>query len=208
MKLYYATGACSLAVRIILHETNTLCEFEAVDLKTKKTAAGENFLEINPKGVVPVIQIDKERILTENSVILQYLADHHMQQITLLPGVSEFKRYRVLEWLNYVSTELHKSCGALFNANFSQEIKDNFFVPLLKTKLNYVENYFSTESNESNEFLITENFTIADAYLFVILSWLKYFKIDIKEWPNLSKYFDRLKERPSIYQSLKEEGLI
>ena len=202
MKLYFAKGACSLTVRIILHEVNLAAEFEEVDLKTKKTKSGRDFFEINPKGVVPVLELDQNTILTENSVILQYIADKH-QQTTHLPPVNELKRYRVLEWLNYISTELHKSCGALFNPMFNQEVKNNVFIPLLKKKLDYVNTHLANK-----EFLLGDTFTLPDAYLFVILSWLKIFNIPLSDWENSHKYFNHLAKRPSIQKALKEEGFI
>lgn len=200
MKLYYANGTCSLAVRIIINEIGLRSEFEAVDLKTKKTDSGKDFLQINPKGSVPVIVTDENEILTENSVIQQYLADtHHAAQ--LLPALGNFKRYRVLEWLNYISTELHKGCGPLFSLAVPLELKNALFKPALKNKLLYVEN------NLKNKFLLGDHFTLADAYLFVILSWLPHFKIDLNEWPQLSHYFTELQQRPSVQKSLKEEGI-
>ncbi len=200
MKLYYANGTCSLAVRIIINEIGLNSEFEAVDLKTKKTASGQDFFQINPKGSVPVIVTDDNEILTENSVIQQYLADtHHATQ--LLPALGNFKRYRILEWLNYISTELHKGCGPLFSPGIPLELKNDIFKPALKNKLSYVE------KNLKNQFLLGEHFTLADAYLFVILSWLPHFKIDLNEWPQLSRYFTELQQRPTIKKSLTEEGI-
>ncbi len=200
MKLYYANGACSLAVRIIINEIGLQPEFEAVDLKTKRTATGHDFLQINPKGSVPVIITDENEILTENSVIQQYLADTH-NATQLLPALGDFKRYRVLEWLNYISTELHKGCGPLFHPAIPLELKNDLFKPALKSKLLYVE------KNLKNKFLLGDHFTLADSYLFVILSWLPHFKIDINEWPKLSRYFTELKQRPTIKKSLQEEGI-
>lgn len=122
MKLYYSAGTCSLAVRIIINEIGLPSTYEAVDLKTKKTASGQDFLQINPKGSVPVIVTDDNEILTENSVIQQYLADKNNAS-SLLPALGHFKRYRVLEWLNYISTELHKGCGPLFSPSIPVELK-------------------------------------------------------------------------------------
>src|SRR5690349_19217638 len=122
MKLYYSKGACSLAVRIIINEIGLQSEYEAVDLKTKKTATGQDFLKINPKGSVPVIQTDEKQILTENAVIQQYLADTN-KATQLLPALGNFERYRVLEWLNFISTELHKGFSPLFNPNVPNELK-------------------------------------------------------------------------------------
>jgi glutathione S-transferase len=202
MKLYYSKGACSLAVRIVLHELNINAEFESVDLKTKKTEPGADYLKINPKGSVPALMLDNKEILTENAVIQQYLADTHKAH-NLLPSIGDFKRYRVLEWLNYVTTEMHKGVGILFNPTLSQEAKDKTFIPLINHKLHYLDEHFA-----NNQYLLGKQFTLPDAYLFVILNWLQFFSIDINQWPQLTRYFTELKNRPSIQQSLKEEGLV
>ena len=201
MKLYYSKGACSLAVRIVIHELKIKAEFESVDLKNKLTETGANYLMINPKGAVPVLAIENNEILTENAVIQQYLADTH-QAHHLLPPISDFKRYRVLEWLNYVTTEMHKGVGILFNPMLTEEMKNNVIKPMVKHKLNYLDHHFS-----EHKFLLGEQFTLPDAYLFVVLNWLQFFAIDIKQWPHLARYFAELKTRPSIEQSLLEEGL-
>lgn len=200
MKLYYSKGACSLAVRIVINEIGLYSEFEAVDLKNKKTSSGQDFLKINPKGSVPVLLTDENEILTENSIIQQYLADTH-NAIQLLPALGNFKRYRVLEWLNFISTELHKGCGPLFHPGIPPEMKENIFKPALKNKLTYVENNLHTK------FLAGDHVTLADTYLFVILSWLPHFKINMNEWPKLSHYFVELTQRPAFKKSLQEEGL-
>jgi glutathione S-transferase len=201
MKLFYSKGACSLAVRIVIHEIGIPCQYESVNIKTKKTETGADFYEINPKGSVPVLMVDDKEFLTENAVIQQYLADQN-QAYTLLPPMTDFKRYRVLEWLNFVSTDLHKGFGPLFNPNVSKEMQEQIFIPALKTKLNYVE-----KSLGQKKYLLGDTFTLADAYLFVILTWLAHFKIDVATWPNLHRYFTALKERKSIQQALKEESL-
>src|SRR3990167_6389729 len=128
MKLYYTKGACSLVVRIIINELNINTEFESVNLSTKKTTTGRNFLEINPKGAVPTLEINPKEILTENAVILQYLADN-AKATQLLPAIGDFNRYRVLEWLNYVATDLHKGIGILFNPAVTSELRDQLFMP-------------------------------------------------------------------------------
>lgn len=199
MKLYFAKGTCSLAVRIIIHEIRLKSEFEAVDLKTKKTASGEDFLQINPKGAVPVLLTDENEILTENAVIQQYLADKH-NATHLLPALNNFKRYRVLEWLNFITTELHKGCGPLFNSAVPSDIKDSVFKPALQNKLHFVE-----KNLQKNTFLLGGQFTLPDAYLFVILSWLPYFKMDLNAWPHLTRYYANLEQRTTIQQSLQEE---
>jgi glutathione S-transferase len=202
MKLYYSKGACSLVPRIIINEIGLPCEYIAVDLKTKKTEAGEDFLKINPKGAVPTLMTNKAAVLTENAVILQYLADtNHATQ--LLPPINDFMRYRVLEWLNYITTELHKGFGPLFNPNVTQEMKDKIVLPILRSKFNYVNKHL-----ENYTYLLGDNFTLPDAYLFVMLTWAKKFKFDFNEWPNISRYLLELQKRKSIQQSLKEEGLL
>lgn len=201
MKLYFSQGACSLVVRIIINEIGIDSEFESINLKNKITASGKDFLTINPKGAVPTLALQNGKILTENAVILQYLCDTS-KAVQLLPQVSDFKRYQVLEWLNYISSELHKSMGVLFNPSISQELKNEIFIPLIKNKLNYVNLHL-----QGSHYLLGDNFTLPDAYLFVMLLWTKHFNLDLKEWDNLARYFNTLKQRESIQQSLKQEEL-
>lgn len=199
MKLYYSKGACSLAVRIVIHELNIPCQFESVDLRAKKTEAGEDFYKINPKGAVPTLALDNHEILTENAVMQQYLADTHNAH-HLLPPLGDFKRYRVLEWLNFITTELHKGFGSLFNPNIPAQIKEDIFIPILKGKLERVEQHL-----QNNKFLFGDHFTLPDAYLTVILIWCGKFKIELSA--NLKRYLAELKTRKAVHQSLEEEGL-
>ena len=200
MKLYFTKGACSLASRIIINELSLNCEYESVDLKTKKTETGEDFLTINPKGSVPVLRLDNDEILTENAVIQQYLAEQHQGQ-QLLPSQG-LMRYRVLEWLNFVATDLHKGLGAFFIHTLPQEIKDQVFRPIVEKKMGFVD-----QGLENKTYLVGEEFTLPDAYLFVMITWLFGLKFDLNKWSALSAYFDRLKERDAIKQSLEEEHL-
>lgn len=200
MKLYYTKDACSLAVRIIINELDLDCSFEPIDLATKKTAAGKDFLSINPKGSVPVLELnDKGDILTENAVILQYLADNG-NGFSLLPKMGDFKRYRVLEWLNYVATELHKGIGILFLPTITEEFKNNLIMPKIKAKLSFINDHL-----QNNVYLLGQDFTLPDAYLYVVLRWTFYFKLDLSQWPNLVRYVDTLNQRPSVVLSLKQE---
>lgn len=201
MKLYYSKGACSLAVRITINEIGLSCDYEAVDLKTKKTETGTDFLTINPKGSVPTLQLDNGEILTENAVIHQYLADT-AHATSLLPACGDFNRYRVLEALNFISTDIHKGFSPFFNPFIPEQLKEEVFKPKLKK-------YFSIEDEQLNnsDFIAGKNFTIADAYLFVMLLWTGKMHIDIKDFKNLSRYFEALKNRKSISQSLSEEKL-
>ena len=200
MKLYYTKGACSLVIRIVINEIGFDATFESVDLKTKRTASGEDFRTINPKGSVPTLQLDNGDTLTENAVILQYLADT-AKATELLPALGDFKRYRVLEWLNYITTELHKSIGLLFNPTVTEDMKDKIVIPIIKAKLGYLDKHLS-----HHHFLLGDDFTLPDAYLFVMLRWSFYFKFDFKEWPHLASYFAELDKRESIVKSLNQEG--
>lgn len=201
MKLYYSKGACSLVTRIIINELHLKAAFESVDLKAKKTETDSDFLLINPKGAVPALEIQSGQILTENAVILQYLADS-ANATQLLPGVNDFNRYRVLEWLNYVATELHKGIGVLFNPALPQMARDDVFIPLIKKKLMFVDAHL-----EHHTYLLGKAFTLPDAYLFVMLLWTGYCKIELQPWPRLAQYFNTLKTRPSIQKSLIDEGI-
>lgn len=201
MKLYYSRGACSLVVRILLNEIGLESTFEAVNLKTKKTETNEDFLAINSKGSVPTLQLNNGEILTENAVILQYLAEHS-KATQLLPPVSDFNRYRVLEWLNYITTELHKGFSPLFNPAIEQEVKDKVLIPSLKNKFNYLNNHL-----KSQKYVCGDHFTLPDPYLYVMIRWGFLFKFNLQEWEHLERYFSELSERKSIQTSLKQEEL-
>ncbi|HEV2614218.1 MAG TPA: glutathione transferase GstA [Gammaproteobacteria bacterium] len=200
MKLYYAKGSCSLAVRILIHELNIPCEFESVDLKSKKTEHGEDYLKLNPKGSVPALLLDNNELLTENTVIQQYLADAY-KGTTLLPSVGDMKRYRTLEWLNFVSTELHKHFSPFFSPNIPDELKQDVYKLILEKKLTLADEHL-----KNNKFLMG-NFSLPDAYLFVVLRWIPYAKLDITNWPNLARFTEDMKQRKAVQTSLQEEGL-
>jgi len=202
MKLYFSKGACSLAVRIIINELGIPCEYESVDLKTKKTANGADFFKINPKGAVPVLEMDDKTILTENSAIQQYLADSKKAD-QLLPSVGNKQRYHVIEWLNFVATDLHKGCGVFFSTAIPDPIKNDVFRPALISKLKIADQQLAKTS-----YLSGNQFSLPDAYCFVILTWLPAAKIDFKDFPHIAKYFETLKQRGSVMKSLKEEGLV
>jgi glutathione S-transferase len=200
MKLYYSKGTCALAIRITINELNIPCDFEAVQLKDKKTASGGDFLKINPKGVVPVLQLDNGEILTENVAIQIYLADQY-KAAQLLPPLGEMKRYHVIEWLSFVGSDLHKSCGPLFNADVPAPIKESIFKPILKSKLVFLDKHFS-----QHDYLVGNAFTLPDGYLFVVLTWMHHFDISLSQWPHLERYFNTIKARASVQKSLAEGG--
>lgn len=202
MKLYYSPGACSLVVHIIICELSIPCELEAVNLKTKETSSGKDFWKINPKGQVPTLVLDNQEVLTENLAILQYLAEK-TDAVLLLPSIRELKRYRVLEWMVFISTELHKGFGPFFNPKVPLEMKEDIFKPLLKKKFQWVE-----DNLKGKDYLLGDVFTLPDAYLFVMLTWLPVVKIPLSDFPSLSAYYDRLTQRESIQKALKEEGIL
>lgn len=201
MKLYYSKGACSLAIRIALHEVNIACEYEAVDLKTKKYARNKDYLAINPQGSVPALELDDGQILTEGAVIQQYLTDKYHATI-LLPSVGLMSRYRVLEWLNYDATEIHKGFSPLFNPDVPQHVKDEIFKPILSKKLDYINQHLN-----EHHYLVGEHFTVADAYLFVMLRWLDHVGIKLSDWANLTNYFETIRQRKAVQLALQEEEL-
>ena len=202
MKLYYCKGTCSLAIRILMHEIGITSEYEAVDLKTKKTETGADYLTINSKGSVPAIQLDNGEILTENVVIQQYLVDTY-QGTQFLPAISEgLQHYRALEWLNYITTELHKNCSAFFNPNIPSELKNTLFKPMLIAKLQRVDQHLTKHT-----YLLGNQYSSADIYLFVILSWLPHLGFELSEFAQLSRLATDIKNRKAVQQALQEEGL-
>ncbi|MGI9214693.1 MAG: glutathione S-transferase N-terminal domain-containing protein [Gammaproteobacteria bacterium] len=195
LKLYYARNSGSFVARIIIHELNLPCDFIAVTQKTLMTELNENFLKINPKGRLPVLVTENGEIITENQVILQYLVDTYAAQRemqSLLPSLNDHTRYKILEWASFIRIDLHYNFYLLHNSDIPAELKEKLKYP---------------ESMLNNKQYLVDNFSIADAYLFVILVWLKDVKIDIAEYPNLAKYYLLLNERPSIKLSLKEKNM-
>lgn len=201
MKLYYAPGACSQAVHILLHEAGIDHESESVDLRAKRTEGGADYWAINPKGAVPALELGHGEVLTENAAILQYLGDLSGNS-TLLPPVGELRRYRVLEWLNFIATELHKGFGPLWNPASSDEAKQGARDQLAK-KFDYAEQKLG-----AGPFVTGEQLTIADPYLFVMLGWTGHHGIDINRWPGLVAYANRMRQRPAVQAVLRAEGLV
>ncbi|MFI4963202.1 MAG: glutathione transferase GstA [Legionellales bacterium] len=200
MKLYYYRSACSLVVRIVLNELGIDFQSEAVDLRAKKTANGEDYLTINPKGAVPALGLDNGEVLTENQVILQYLADTTPGQ-NLLPALGELPRYRTLEWLNYISTELHKSLGMFFNPSLPEDLKNDLLTPMIMLRFATINNQLSKGS-----YLMGEHFSLPDAYLFVMVLWANHFKMDLSSYTHLHQFMKQMEARPSVINSLKQES--
>ncbi|MET0987902.1 MAG: glutathione transferase GstA [Steroidobacteraceae bacterium] len=201
MKLYYSRGACSLGPHILLHEIGAKFESEAVDLKTKKTASGANFLEINPKGYVPALVLDNGELLTEAAIVLQYIADRK-PEAKLLGAPGTLERYRALEWTHFVSTEIHKSYGPLFASDTPAEYKEIVKKKLIQ-RLTYVDGVLS-----KGNYLTGAQYTIADAYLFVTSNWMGFVGLDAASFPNLAKFKERMAARPAVQAAMKAEGLL
>jgi len=200
MKLYYMQGACSLAPHIALRELGTDFKLVRFDRK-EQTLEGDGKLEdVNPKGYVPVLELDNGERLTEVPAVLQYIADQ-AQQSRLAPPFGTFERYRLQEWLNYLSSEVHKSFWPFFHSGCDSE-KPNQRERLL-SRFQWIEN-----SLGDKPFLMGGNFTVADAYLLTMLNWLRPAGFDIAPWPKLKAYRARLRERPSVRAALEAEGLV
>jgi glutathione S-transferase len=198
MKLYYSPGACSLSPHIVASEAGIPLELEKVDLKTHKTESGEDFYKINPKGYVPALKLDDGRFLTEGPAIVQYLADQKPES-KLAPANGTFERYKLTEWLTFINGEIHKNFGPLF-ANASDEVKADAKAKIAK-RFDYVNGEL-----EGKQFLTGDQFTVADAYLFVMLTWAHHMQIALPH--NLSDFFRRVSQRPKVHQAMKEEGLV
>lgn len=201
MKLYYSPGACSLSPHIVAREAGLAIDIEKVDLAAKKTEKGADFKQVNPKGQVPTLQLDNGAILTEGPVVVQYLADQKPQS-GLLPAAGSFDRYRVQEWLNFITSELHKGFSPLFRPTTPEDYKkiarDN-----ITAKFGVVNDALAGKS-----YLTGDKFSVADAYLYVITRWAERLKFDLAEWPNLKAFAERVAARPKVQEALKAEGLL
>jgi glutathione S-transferase len=201
MKLYYSPGACSLSPHIVLLESGVPFEVESVDLKTKKTGSGADYTAINPKGAVPALKLDDGSVLTEGVAITQYLADQTPNS-TLAPRAGSFERYRLIELLNYLSSEVHKSFSPLFNPKASADWKASA-VAALCARFNWLSSHLGAKP-----YLLGNEFTVADAYLFTMLRWTGPLGIDLSKWPVLTAYSARIAARPKVQAALLAEGLV
>ncbi|MGD0961201.1 MAG: glutathione transferase GstA [Methylomonas sp.] len=201
MKLYYSPGACSLSPHIVACEAGLALELIKVDLQSKLTETGEDFRRINPNGYVPALILDDGNKLTEGPAIVQYLADSAPEK-GLAPAAGTFERYQLQQWLNFISTEIHKGFSPLFDASAPQALKD-LAIEKLIVRLGSVAEHLSEQP-----FLLGKAFSVADAYLFVTLSWGRYVDFDIARWPALARYSEKIGNRPAVQQALREEGLI
>jgi glutathione S-transferase len=201
MKLYYAPGACSMAPHIVALEAGHTVDLVKVDIPNKKTADGGDYWKINPKGYVPTLVLDDGQALTEAAVICQYLADQRPES-ALVPKFGTMERYREMEALNFVSTEIHKQLGALFNPKMTPEMKT--------VQIGTIERRFDALEKmlDGKAYMMGDKFTAVDAYLFTVLNWTNIFKIDVTRWPNIKAYMARIAERPKVREAMKTEGLV
>ncbi|MCX5576791.1 glutathione transferase GstA [Kaistia terrae] len=198
MKLFYAPGACSLSPHIALREAGLPFDIVKVDLRDKATESGGDFKAINPKGYVPALELEDGSIVTEGPVIVQMIADL-VPKSGLAPAFGTRERYQLMDWLAFISTELHKGFSPLFNPATNEEAKKS-----VKERLTLRFAYL-TEALGDKPYLMGENFSVADGYLFTVLRWAKSFKFDVGS--KLDAYFDRVAARPAVQQALEAEGL-
>jgi glutathione S-transferase len=201
MKLYYFTGACSLASNIALREAGLPFELVKVDRRTRKAADGLDYNEVNPKGYVPALTLDNGEVLTENVAVLQYIADRN-PAAKLAPAAGTMERYHLVEWLAFINSEIHKNFSPLFREDAHDEVKQ-YARKLLSARLDYLNRAIGDRA-----FLTGEQFTVADAYLFTVLGWGRHANFDIGRWPQLQRYVERVGERPHVIEALKSEGLL
>jgi glutathione S-transferase len=200
MKLYYAPGACSLAAHIALQESALPYELARVDLREHKVADGSDFYMINPKGYVPVLELDDGQRLTEVGVILQYVADR--KPGTLAPAFGSLSRYRLMEWLNFIATEIHKGLTPLWKPTTPDAYKAAALTAV-GVRFDHV-----TDALGTNGYLMGDTFTIADAYLFTIVNWHRFLEFDIDRWPVLQRFQERVAARPQVKKALEDEHLL
>jgi glutathione S-transferase len=201
MKLYYSPGACSLSPHIVLREAGLPFTLEKVDLKTRKTASDADYLRVNPKGYVPALQFDDGTALTEGPAIVQWVADQ-VPEKHLAPAAGTMERYHLIEWLNFISTEIHKQFSPLFNPLTPDAAKQNF-KDLLARRFDYVQQQLGAKP-----FLTGNHFTVVDAYLFTVLGWGRWVDIDLGKWPKLAEYVARVAARPKVHEALVAEKLV
>lgn len=201
MKLYYSPGACSLSPHIVLREAGLPFTLELASTKTHKLADGTDYYSINPKGYVPLLELDDGQRLTEGPAIVQYIADRVPDKKLVAPWGS-MERYRQLEWLTFIGTEIHKSFSPLFNPASSDELK-NASRTRLGQRLQWVDTQLA-----GKPYLGGDGFAVTDAYLFVVTNWSNFVQVDIGALANVKAFLERVAARPSVQAAMKAEGLI
>jgi glutathione S-transferase len=201
MQLYFSPGACSLASHITLREAGLPFDLARTDVKAKKLDDGSDYFAVNSKGAVPALRLDDGQVLTEGPAILQYLADLKPES-GLAPKAGTLQRYRLLEWLNFITSEIHKSFSPLWNPTAGPEVKA-YARAVLEKKFDWLEKQLAGKT-----FLTGDTFTIADAYLFTVVNWSQFVEIDLARWPTLQAFQGRVAARPKVQEALAAEGLL
>lgn len=201
MKLYYATGSCGLAPQIALREAGQAFDLVKVDFKTKTTAEGDYF-KVTSKGFVPALKLDDGEVITEGAVVLQWIADHNPDR-GLMPPQGTIERYRALEWLNYIATDMHKGYANLFYPHLDDASKRRFIEGNLATRFAYLDDHLS-----HNDYLLESGFSVADAYLYNILSWSPRVNVDLSTYFAIQRFMARMGERTAVRASLEAEGIL
>ena len=201
MKLYFSPGACSLSPHIVLQEAGLDFTLERVDIPKRQTAAGTDFLAINAKGYVPALELKDGTVLTEGPAIVQFVADMAPDR-QLAPANGTLERYQLIEWLNFIATELHKGFSPLFRPTSTEDVKD-------AARANITKRFdWLAQRMEGRDYLMGSQFSVADAYLFTVLSWTGFVKFDLSPWPLLQAYQQRVGGRPAVQQAMRAEGLL
>lgn len=200
MKLYYSPGACSLSPHIVLREAGLPFDLALASTKTKKLADGTDYYTVNPKGMVPVLELNDGQRLTEGPAIVQYLADQKPES-GLAPKAGTIERYRLMEWLNYITSELHKGFTPLFNPNMPEDGKA-IYRTNLGNRLQWVDSQL-----EGKDYLLGQQFTVADAYLFTVSNWAKVVGVDLSSFKHLNAFRERVGARPAVKAAMEAEGL-
>lgn len=200
MQLYFSPGACSLASHITAREAGIPIKLERADTKTKKLVDGSDYYAVNSKGAVPALRLDDGQVLTEGVVIMQYLADRKPES-KLAPANGTFERYRLQEWMNYITSEVHKSYSPLWNPGNDPKVKE-FALANLEKKLDWVNGQLA-----GRKYLTGDDFTIADAYLYTVINWSFLLGMNLDKWPALKDFHARVAARPKVQEALEAEGL-
>lgn len=200
MKLYYSPGVCSLASHIVLRESGLPFTLVRIDLKTHELEDGSDYFAISPHGYVPLLELDDGRRLSEGPIIMQYVADQ-VPDKQLAPAWGTMERYRLMEWLAFINSEVHKNFGPLFNPEMPAEVKDYYRKRALG-RFQWLE-----QQLDGKRFVMGDIFTVSDAYLFVVATWGKYVDVDLSGFKNLQSVLSWISERPAVQETLKAEGL-
>jgi glutathione S-transferase len=201
MQLYISPGACSLASHIVLRESGLPFDLKRADVKTKKVEDGSDYFAVNSKGSVPALRLDNGQILTEGPVILQYVADQK-PETKLAPANGSMERYRLQEWLNFITSEIHKSFSPLFSPVADAKVKE-FALQNIDKKFDWLNKQLA-----GKQYLTGDTFTVADAYLFVVVNWSNFVGVDLAKWPALKDFQARVASRPKVHEAMEAEGLL